>query len=59
MFGLALESLYNIILVDSGGTCIEKFIEEKNQGNKIDLLLLDYRIGDKFGDDVDKKRKRV
>jgi CheY-like chemotaxis protein len=52
VFGLALESEYNVILANSGGNCIEKFIEEKNRGNKIHLILLDYRLGDMFGDSV-------
>ncbi len=52
VFGLALESEYNVILANSGGNCIEKFIEEKNRGNKIHLILLDYRLGDMFGDTV-------
>ena len=30
LFGLALSPRYNVILVDSGENCIEKFIEEKN-----------------------------
>jgi CheY-like chemotaxis protein len=52
MFALALESKYNVILVDSGENCIEKFLEEKNHGNKIHLILLDYRLGDMLGDSV-------
>ena len=52
VFGLALESKYNVILANSGENCIEKFIEEKNHGNKIHLILLDYRLGDMFGDSV-------
>lgn len=52
VFGLALESEYNVILANSGGDCIEKFIEEKNRGSKIHLILLDYRLGDMFGDSV-------
>ena len=52
LFGQALKSKYNIILVGSGENCIEKFIEEKNQGNRIHLILLDYRLGDMFGDSV-------
>jgi CheY-like chemotaxis protein len=52
VFELALESKYNIILASSGEDCIDKFIEEKNRGNKIDLILLDYRLGDMFGDSV-------
>jgi CheY-like chemotaxis protein len=52
VFGLALESEYNVILANSGRNCIEKFIEEKNRENKIHLILLDYRLGDMFGDSV-------
>jgi CheY-like chemotaxis protein len=52
VFELALESKYNVILVSSGKECIDKFIEEKNRGNKIHLVLLDYRLGDMFGDSV-------
>jgi len=39
-------------LVSSGKECMDKFIEEKNRGNKIHLVLLDYRLGDMFGDSV-------
>jgi CheY-like chemotaxis protein len=52
VFGLALESEYNVILANSDGSCIEKFMEEKNRGSKIHLILLDYRLGDMFGDSV-------
>ena len=52
LFGLALRPKYNVIQVGSGKDCIEKYQEEKNQGNKIHLLLLDYRLGDMFGDSV-------
>ena len=42
----------SVIQVGSGEDCIEKYLEEKNRGNKIHLLLLDYRLGDMFGDSV-------
>lgn len=58
LFGLALRSEYNVILVDSGEDCIKKYLEEKNQGNKIHLILLDYRLGGMFGDCVAKKIKK-
>ena len=45
LFGKALKSKYNVILVSSGEDCIDKYIDEKNQGNKIHLILLDYRLG--------------
>ena len=52
VFELALESRYNVILASSGEDCIDRFIEEKNRGNKVHLILLDYRLGDMFGDSV-------
>ena len=57
LFGLALEIEYNVILVDSGEDCIDRYIDEKNQGNKIHLVLLDYRLGGMFGDSVARKIK--
>jgi DNA-binding response OmpR family regulator len=57
LFGLALKSIYNVILVGSGEDCIEKFINEKSQGNKIHLLLLDYSLGTMHGDTVARKIK--
>jgi response regulator RpfG family c-di-GMP phosphodiesterase len=52
LFGQALKSKYNIIMFSSGEDCIDRFIKEKNQGNKIHLILLDYRLGDIMGDSV-------
>jgi len=57
LFGMALKSKYNVILVSSGEDCIDKYIDEKNQGNKIHLILLDYRLGGMFGDSVARKIK--
>ena len=51
-FKLVLESMYNIIPVSSGEDCIIKYKEEKSRGNDIHLILLDYRLGDMFGDTV-------
>ena len=58
LFGLILRLKYNVIQVESGKNCIEKYIEEKNRGNKIHLILLDYRLGDMLGDAVARKIKR-
>ena len=51
-FELMLKSKYNIMLVDSGEECIAKYIEEINRGNKIDLVLLDYKLCGIMGDSV-------
>jgi CheY-like chemotaxis protein len=44
VFELALESKFNVILASSGKGCIDRFLEEKNRGNKVHLILLDYRL---------------
>lgn len=52
LFRYTLESIYNILIADSGKQCIEKFLEEKHKGKKVDVLLLDYKLGDMMGDTV-------
>lgn len=57
LFELILKSKYDVISVNSGEACIAIYIKEKNIGNKIDLILLDYRLGDMRGDSVARKIK--
>ena len=52
LFKSALEPTYHVLAVESGRDCIEKFIEEKQKGEKVDVLLLDYKLGDMLGDIV-------
>jgi CheY-like chemotaxis protein len=52
MYRIALQQVYHVILVDSGIECIERYIAEKRKGKKIDVLLLDYKLGDMLGDTV-------
>src|ERR687896_202324 len=52
LFKSALEPTYDVLAVESGRGCIEKFIEEKQKGRKVDVLLLDYKLGDMLGDIV-------
>jgi CheY-like chemotaxis protein len=58
LFGLVLESRYNVITVESGEECIEKYTEETRRGNKIHLILLDYKLGSMWGDSVARKIKK-
>ena len=44
-------------MVDSGEECIKKYIEELKRGNKIHLILLDYKLSDMMGDSVARKIK--
>jgi CheY-like chemotaxis protein len=52
LFELILKLKYDVISVDSGKACIDMYIKKKN---KIDLILLDYRLGDMLGDYVARK----
>jgi response regulator RpfG family c-di-GMP phosphodiesterase len=52
LFQQVLGSKYNIITVDSGTGCLNRYIDEKVTGNQIDVLLVDYRLKDLPGDIV-------
>jgi response regulator RpfG family c-di-GMP phosphodiesterase len=52
LFQQVLASKYNIITVDSGTGCLNRYINEKVIGNQIDVLLVDYRLKDLPGDIV-------
>jgi CheY-like chemotaxis protein len=56
-FELVFQRKYDLILVDSGEECIDKYLEAKNRGNKIHLILLDYKLGGMPGDSVARKIK--
>jgi response regulator RpfG family c-di-GMP phosphodiesterase len=59
MFRIYLESQYKVITVDSGESCIETILDHKNRNEEIDLLLLDYKLGDISGDIVARKVKEI
>jgi response regulator RpfG family c-di-GMP phosphodiesterase len=59
MFRIYLESQYKVITVDSGQACIETVLDHKNKKEEIDLLLLDYKLGDISGDIVARKLKEI
>jgi hypothetical protein len=40
LFGLMFGSKYHVV---DGEECIDRFMEEKNLGNKVHLMLLDYK----------------
>ena len=59
MFRIYLESQYKVLTVDSCRSCIETIIDLKNKNEEIDLLLLDYKLGDISGDIVARKVKEI
>lgn len=59
LYSKVLELRYDVIKVCSGYDCINKYLEEKAKGSPIDLLFLDYKLGDMLGDVVAKKIKEL
>lgn len=59
MFQIHLESQYNVLTVVSGRECIDKIIELKRKDEKIDLVLLDYKLGDISGENVARKIREI
>ena len=59
MFRIHLESQYNVITVNSGKSCVDMVLDCKNKNKEIDLLLLDYKLGDISGDVVARKIKEI
>jgi DNA-binding response OmpR family regulator len=55
MFQIHLESQYNVLTVVSGKECIDKVNELKKKNEMIDLVLLDYKLGDISGENVARK----
>ena len=59
VYSRVLELTYDVIKVCSGAECIREYLENKANGSPIDLLFLDYKLGDMLGDDVAKKIKKM
>jgi response regulator RpfG family c-di-GMP phosphodiesterase len=59
MFRIYLESQYKVLTVDSGKSCIDTILDHKNKNEEIDLLLLDYKLGDISGDIVARKVREI
>ena len=59
MFRIYLESQYRVLTVDSGKSWIDTILDLKNKNEEIDLLLLDYKLGDISGDIVARKVKEI
>ncbi len=59
LYSRVLELKYDVIKVCSGAECIHEYLQKKATGSPIDLLLLDYKLGDMLGDEVAKKIKKM
>jgi response regulator RpfG family c-di-GMP phosphodiesterase len=59
MFTIALQESYDVLTAKTGEECIKKYLDAKNSRRKIDLILLDYRLGDTSGYHVAHKIKEL
>lgn len=59
LYSKVLELRFEVLKVCSGCDCINKYVEEKTNGYNIDLLFLDYKLGDMLGDMVAKRIKEL
>jgi CheY-like chemotaxis protein len=59
MFAIELQTKYNVLTAKSGEECIKICLDAKRSGRKIDLILLDYKLGDTTGDHVAHKIKEL
>jgi response regulator RpfG family c-di-GMP phosphodiesterase len=58
-FAIELRTKYNVLTAQSREECIKKYLDAKHSGRKIDLILLDYKLGDTTGDYVAHKIKEL
>lgn len=59
MYAAALKKHYDVLTASSGKACIEKYMEQTLRGKKIDVVLLDYRLGDSTGDNIACKLRQL
>jgi DNA-binding response OmpR family regulator len=59
MFAICLQASYDVLTAKSGEECIKLYLDAKRSGRKIDLILLDYKLGDTTGDYVAHKIKEL
>jgi response regulator RpfG family c-di-GMP phosphodiesterase len=51
-YKIALSSKYSVVTTTSGRDCLTKYNEQQLLGRKVDVLILDYKLGDMLGDEV-------
>jgi response regulator RpfG family c-di-GMP phosphodiesterase len=52
LYSKFIREKFNVITASTGESCLLQYRREKEEGRKVDVLLLDYRLGDMLGDAV-------
>jgi response regulator RpfG family c-di-GMP phosphodiesterase len=58
-YRIALSSRFNVLTASTGSECLETFSRSMGSEKKIDVVVLDYRLGDMPGDQVAQKLKAI
>ena len=53
----ALNSRFNVLTASSGEECLKAYSKAVESKSKIDVVVLDYRLGDMLGDEVAQRLK--
>jgi DNA-binding NtrC family response regulator len=50
---------YSVVTTSSGSQCIETFIQKRQNGERIHVILIDFKLGDMTGEDVARRIKEL
>ncbi|HEX9317745.1 MAG TPA: response regulator [Nitrososphaeraceae archaeon] len=56
-YAAILKTDYSVIMTSSGSQCIESFIQKKERGEPVHVILLDFKLGDMTGEEVARRIK--
>ncbi len=59
VYRIALRSSFDVITTSSGGECIAKYSELRKAGRRVDLVILDFRLGDMAGEEVARRLRKL
>jgi response regulator RpfG family c-di-GMP phosphodiesterase len=58
-YKIALNSRFDVLTASSGSECLETYSKAVGSEQKVDVVVLDYRLGDMLGDQVAQKLKDI
>jgi response regulator RpfG family c-di-GMP phosphodiesterase len=58
-YKIALGSRFNVMTAVSGEDCLEIYSKSVESKKKIDLIVVDYRLGDTLGDELAQKLQKI
>jgi len=59
VYKIALGSRFNVLTAMSGEDCIRTYSKSIESDGKVDLVVVDYRLGDMLGDELARKLQKI